>query len=117
MFAPSSLLRRQSGWHRKLALAVLFVLQAAITLAPLLEVSERGRLGAHAEERGARHKYQHDEATCAVCAVRSLHSAPAQNCATIVSAQQPFAAGLDAPWAPARTVDASALPRAPPQQS
>ena len=117
MIQDSSLLRRQSGWPRKLVLAVLFALQGAITFAPLLEVSERGRLGAHAEERGAQHKYQHDEATCAVCAVRSLHAAPAQSSAPIACEQQRSVAVLDAPWAPARRVIASALPRAPPQLS
>ena len=115
MFQSSSLLRRQSGWHRKLVFAVLFALQGAITLAPLLEVTERGRHGAHAEERGAQHKYQHDEATCAVCAVRSLHSAPVQSCPAIDCERQRTVAALDAPWAPARRVMSSAFPRAPPQ--
>jgi hypothetical protein len=117
MLQNTSLLRRQSGWHRKLVLAVLFALQGAITFAPLLEVSERGRLGAHAEERGAQHKYQHDEATCAVCAVRSLHAAPAQGCAAIACERERSVTVLDAPWSPARRVISSALPRAPPQLS
>jgi hypothetical protein len=117
MFRSSSLLRRQCGWRRKLVLAALFALQGAITFAPLLEVSERGRLGAHAEERGAQHKYQHDEATCAVCAVRSLHSAPSQHCPAIDCEQHRTVAALDAPWAPARRAVSSALPRAPPQQN
>jgi hypothetical protein len=117
MFRPSSLLRRQSGWHRKLALVVLFALQGAITLSPLLEVTERGRLGAHAEERGAQHKYQHDEATCAVCAVRSLHSSPARTCPAIECERVRTVAALDAPWAPARRIISAALPRAPPRQT
>jgi hypothetical protein len=117
MFLKASLLRRQSGWHRKLVLAVLFALQGAITFAPLLEASERGRMGAHAEEQGARHKYQHNEATCAVCAVRSLHAAPVQNCAAIACERQRSVTVLDAPRAPALRVISSALPRAPPQLS
>jgi hypothetical protein len=117
MLRLSSLLRRNSGLPRQLALAVLFALQGAITLSPLLEVTERGRMGAHAEERGAQHKYQHDESTCAVCAVRSLHSAPPQNCPPIACQRQQTVAVLDAPWAPARRVMSSVLPRAPPQQS
>jgi hypothetical protein len=111
------ILRRQTGWPRKLALAALFALQGAITLSPLLEVTERGRMGAHAEERGARHKYQHDEATCAVCAVRSLHSAPAQSCPAIDCERQRYVAELDTPNGPARRIVPSALPRAPPQRT
>jgi hypothetical protein len=115
MFLRPRLLRSQTGWYRQLALAALLVLQGAITLSPLLEVSEKGRMGAHAEQRDAQHKYQHDAATCAVCAVRSLHSAPAQSCAAIACERQQTVAALDAPVAPARRVDSVALPRAPPQ--
>jgi hypothetical protein len=114
MFGPIRSLRRPTGLRRQLALAALFVLQAAITLSPLIEPSERGRMGAHAEQRGARHKYQHDEATCAVCAVRSLHSSPAQTCPAIVCERQQSVAALDAPAGPSRNVDPTALPRAPP---
>jgi hypothetical protein len=108
-------LRRQSGWHRQLALALLFALQGAITLAPLLESTERERMGAHAERQGAQHKYQHDETTCAVCAVRLLHASPAQSCAAISCERQRSVAALDAPVAPTHRVDPTALPRAPPQ--
>jgi hypothetical protein len=117
MFHRSSPLRRQTGWCRQLALAVLFLLQGAITLSPLIEPSEKGRLGAHAEEKGARHKYQHDETTCAVCAVRSLHSSPAQTCPAIVCERQQTLAALDAPAKADRRVDSTALPRAPPRHS
>ena len=115
MFKQYSALRRQSAWPRKLVLAVLVVLQGAISLAPLLEVSERGRIGAHAEERGAQHKYQHDEATCAVGSVRSLHSAPAQSPAAITCERHQFVAALDAPVARSRRNDPTSLPRAPPR--
>jgi len=87
-------------------------LQGAITLSPLLEPNEKGRMGAHAEEKGAQHKYQHDEATCAVCAVRSLHSSPAQACPAIACERQQTVAALDAPVSAARRVDPTALPRA-----
>lgn len=111
----SGLLRRQSGSPRQLALAVLFALQGAITLSPLLEVTERGRLGAHAEERGAQHKYQHDENTCAVCAVRSLHSSPALAAPRVAVDRERTVAVLDAPVAPSRHYDPTVLPRAPPR--
>jgi hypothetical protein len=110
-------LRRQTGWYRQLALALLLALQGAITLSPLIEPSEKGRMGAHAEERGAQHKYQHDETTCAVCAVRSLHAAATQSSPQIVAERVQTAAALDAPVAPTLRVDPTVLPRAPPQSS
>ncbi len=114
MTRRSSLRRRPNGWIRQFALVVLFALQGAITLSPLLEANEKGRMGAHAEEQGAQHKYQHDETTCAVCAVRSLHSSPAQVCPAIMCERQHTVAALDTPVAPSRRVDPTALPRAPP---
>jgi hypothetical protein len=117
MLSRSRSLRRQIGWRRQIALVVLFALQSAIALSPLLEPSEKGRMGAHAERKGAQHKYQHDEATCAVCSVRSMHSSPAQNCPAIECDRQQYVAALEAPVAPARRVDPTALPRAPPQLS
>jgi hypothetical protein len=117
MLYRSSPLRRLAGWRRQIALAVLFALQGAITLAPLIEPTETGRMSAHVERQGARHKYQHDETTCAVCAVRSLHSAPAQNCPPMVCEEHSTVAALDAHVAPAPRVAPTALPRAPPQLS
>jgi hypothetical protein len=108
MIHRSNPFRRLSGWRRQIALAVLFALQGVITLAPLLEPGEKGRMGAHAEERGAQHKYQHDDRTCAVCSVRSLHSSPSHNCPAIE---------CDAPANVARRIAPTALPRAPPRLS
>jgi hypothetical protein len=117
MFSSSGLLRRPNGWCRRVALAALFALQGAIALAPLAEPTEKGRLGAHAEQQGAQHQYQHDEATCAVCSVRSLHCSPAHNCPPIVGEHQETVASHDTPLAPALRVGPTALPRAPPQLS
>ncbi len=96
-------------------MAALFALQGAITVSPLLEPTEKGRLGAHAEEQGAQHKYQHDETTCAVCAVRSLHSSPPQGCPAITCERLQTVAVLDTPVAPSRPSDPTTLPRAPPR--
>ncbi len=115
MFLRSYPLRRLTGWRRRFALAVLFALQGAITLSPLVEPTEKGRMGAHAEQRGAQHKYQHDETTCAVCAVRSLHSSPAESCPAIACERQQSVAALDVPVARSRRIDPTSLPRAPPQ--
>jgi hypothetical protein len=107
--------RRKTRWYRQFALALLFALQGAITLSPLIEPSEKGRMGAHAEERGARHKYQHDESTCAVCAVRSLHAAATQSSPPIIGERVYTAAALDMPVASTGRADVTVLPRAPPQ--
>ena len=115
MFSRSSPLRRPNGWSRRFALAALFALQGAIALAPLVEPSEKGRLGAHAEGQGAQHKYQHDESTCAVCAVRSMHSAPAQSAPPVVHEHEHSVALAETPAAPSLGADITALPRAPPQ--
>lgn len=115
MFSRSSPLRRPNGWCRRLALAALFALQGAIALAPLAEPSEKGRLGAHAESQGAQHQYQHDESTCVVCSVRSMHCTPAHSCPPVVDERQHSVAVAETPFAPALGVDATALPRAPPQ--
>jgi hypothetical protein len=96
-------------------LAALFALQGAIALAPLAEPNEKGRMGAHAEQQGAQHKYQHDDSTCAVCAVRSLHCAPAQSCPPIIDERQQSIVALAAPVAPALRAGPAVLPRAPPQ--
>ena len=117
MFSSSSALRRPNGWCRRLALAALLALQGAIALAPLAEPSDKGRLGAHAEQQGAQHQYQHDDSTCAVCAVRSLHCSPAQSCPPIVDEHQQSVVALETPVAPALRVGPTALPRAPPQLS
>lgn len=117
MFASSSPLRRPNGWCRRLALAALLALQGAIALAPLIEPSEKGRLGAHAESQGAQHKYQHDESTCAVCSVRSMHCTPVQVCPPLVDERQQSVATRETPIAPALRFDRTALPRAPPQST
>ena len=89
-------------------------LQGAIALSPLLESNERGRMPVHVEQQGATHQYQHDEATCAVCTVRALHSSPAQACPAIACERQQAVAALDAPATPLHGVETTALPRAPP---
>jgi len=115
MFLRSRPFRRPTGWRNHLALAVLFALQGAITLAPLLEPSEKGRMRSHVEQQGATHRYQHDETTCAVCRVRALHSSPAESSPAIDYEHHQPGAIADAPVAPARRVGSIILPRAPPQ--
>ena len=117
MFDSTDPFRRPAGWRRRIAFAVLLALQGAITVSPLLDPGEKGRIGAHAEERGAQHKYQHDETTCAVCAVRSLHASPARSCAPIVCDRHESFAARETPLAPVRRVVPTTLPRAPPSLS
>ncbi len=65
---------RRFGWRRRVAFVALFALQGAIALSPLLDARDDKGIGMHIENRGTRHAYMHNEATCAVCSVRSLHS-------------------------------------------
>jgi hypothetical protein len=106
---------RLNGWQKRVMLAALIALQGVIAFSPLLEVSERGRLGAHVEQQGASHRYQHDEGTCAVCKVRSMHSAPAGAGPILVAERLHTDASRSAPVAPPRTLAHATLPRAPPQ--
>jgi hypothetical protein len=52
-----------------------------------------------------------------MCAVRSLHSSPAQTCVPIECERQQAVAALDIPVAPLFRTVPTALPRAPPQLS
>ena len=56
------------------ALALL-ALQGAVALSPLAESVHTDRPQVHVEQRGATHPFAHNEATCALCAVRSMHAA------------------------------------------
>jgi len=65
--------RTLTVWRRTVA-AALLALQAVIALSPMLERRHEVRLEAHVEALGSRHLFAHDEATCIVCAARTLAS-------------------------------------------
>jgi hypothetical protein len=99
----------RSGHHhktplaRRFALLALLVLQALVTVAPVMEAHHEAP-ESHVEQNGATHIFVvHNEATCAVCTLRSIRVLPAQ-----ASADVPTAA--PAIFAPAR-VAVSALTR------
>ncbi|MHB1312570.1 MAG: hypothetical protein ACYC3L_11200 [Gemmatimonadaceae bacterium] len=69
---PPSLRRRHR--LRRIAALALFALQGAVALSPIAEPVHTGRPVAHVEEQGSTHVYSHDESTCAVCIVGSLHA-------------------------------------------
>lgn len=106
---------RPSSLFRRAALVVLLVFQGAWALAPLFE-PHNDRLGVvHVESTHPKHPYIHNEATCAVCAVRSLYAAPPQRPAPVLhlSAGQPVDR-FDAAAAPRTDQDPTNLSRAPP---
>jgi hypothetical protein len=115
MFDLYRLAHGAARWRRRLSFAVLLGLQGAIAFAPLLEPDERGGARAHIEQQGSRHQYQHDEATCVVCAVRSMHSSPAQSCPSIAGGTLLPVAASEVPLATGRGLDRAALARAPPR--
>ena len=75
MTIASPLLRRVQAWPRRLAALVLLAMQAGVAASALVEFRSESRLSAHAEQDGTRHSGLHNEATCVLCAVRSLQAA------------------------------------------
>lgn len=59
------------SWRRAAA-AALLALQAVIALSPMLEQRETVRRDTHVEALGSHHLISHDDATCTVCAARTL---------------------------------------------
>ena len=55
-----------------MAAAALFALQGGLAVSPVLERRHEVQRDAHVEAQGSRHLFAHDEATCTVCAARSL---------------------------------------------
>jgi hypothetical protein len=70
-----SALRRRSA--RRVLGALALALQALVLSSAIWEPQPAARLGVHVEQPGTRHVGMHDEASCTVCAVRSLHAPPA----------------------------------------
>jgi hypothetical protein len=69
--------RRTSFWQRRVSALLMLVLQLGMVLAPMAEHEGR-RTVTHVEQQGTRHAQLHNEATCALCAVRSLQAAVLQ---------------------------------------
>jgi hypothetical protein len=57
--------------------ALVLALQVAFATSAIWEPQAASRLGTHVEQPGARHVGMHDEASCTVCAVRTMHAPPA----------------------------------------
>jgi len=106
---------RTHQWLRRAVALALFALQGAVALSPLADAAHTDR-PQHAEESGAAHRYAHDESTCALCAVQSLHAAvPPRECACAVAPQHQGVASRTALGAAAPDGGPSNLSRAPPQ--
>ena len=100
---------------RRLLAVGLLALHGGIVTSPLWETHTIKRVGVHAEQHGARHVGMHDEATCAVCAVRSLHAAPADRPEPVARfAPLPATAVVTVGSAQSHDAADTGLPRAPP---
>ena len=105
--------RRRSWLFAVLALLATTA-QLAVALAPLAEGRE-GRATVHVESSGSPRHYQHNDATCAACQARSIHS-------TTPRAVTPLVETVAHAIVRSQTIDhvasadlnASAHPRAPP---
>ncbi|MFI5309694.1 MAG: hypothetical protein ACHQQ3_00560 [Gemmatimonadales bacterium] len=104
------------GMLRVASLALL-ALQGAVVASPLVEPRGEGRLGAHAEQDGARHLNLHNEATCALCSARAQTSMPGQVTPDIECLRAQVVAALETYAAPTREDAHGTLSRAPPPVS
>jgi hypothetical protein len=69
--------RGPSSWARRIALFALIALEMAIVVSPLLEPHHTAP-ETHVEQSGATHHFVvHNEATCAICTLRSMGQLPA----------------------------------------
>lgn len=69
-------------WRRAIA-AALLALQSVVALLPAMEQRGEVRLDTHMEAPGNEHLPAHNDATCAVCAVRALWGAVPQQAAPL----------------------------------
>jgi hypothetical protein len=99
---------------RRFALLALLVVQAMVTLAPLMEAHHEAP-ESHVEQNGATHVFVvHNEATCAVCTLRSLRQlASTASIAIPTAAPTYFASPRDYVVVLSRD-EAAHAPRAPP---
>jgi hypothetical protein len=90
-------------------------LQGGIALSPLWEARSEVRLDTHAEQDGTRDVGLHNEATCIVCAVRTLHAAASARTFDFVTAPRMLVvASFAARAIPSRDPARTNLSRAPP---
>lgn len=99
---------------RRLALVALVALQGMVTLAPLMEAHHEAP-ESHVEQTGASHIFVvHNEATCAVCTLRSIRVLPS-HASTLVPAVAPGIFALSRAAVSVVTRDGAAhASRAPP---
>jgi hypothetical protein len=69
---PFRLLQRVLRPSRRRTAIVLLALQAGIAFAPLAEPAGAATVVAHVDEQGTNHHFAHNEATCAICSLRTL---------------------------------------------
>jgi hypothetical protein len=101
-------------WARRVALLALTALEMAIVVSPLIE-SHHEAPETHAEQSGTTHHFLvHNEATCAVCTLRSMGQLPA-SAGEAVATPAPVPAAPERVYLAAPVRDAVAhAPRAPP---
>jgi hypothetical protein len=115
MTDPYRALRRSLLRGRRLTALALVALQGAIALSPMWESHREVRLDTHAEQDGTRDVGLHNEATCIVCAVRTLHAAASAGTFDFVTAPRMLVvASVTLRAVPSRHPARTNLSRAPP---
>ena len=115
MSLATHLARRPVSWRRRLTALVLLLTQVGIATSVALELRAEPGMSAHAEQGGATHAGVHNEATCALCAVRSMEaqSGPPTATSTVITTQAgPVTRAVITP--PTRAGPSSNPSRAPP---
>src|SRR5471032_1032143 len=105
---------RRPRWGRRLLALALFAVQGGIAVSPLWEPHDQG-MRVHAEQDGSRHTGLHNEATCVVCAIRSLHAIASTRIERTVVAPRIRVVSAAAPrFVPSPDNASTNLSRAPP---
>ena len=93
-----------------------FVAQVIVALGPVAEGREGASTAAHVESAGTSTHFAHNDATCAACQARSVHSIAPQMPAVAI-ARVLVAKGFDAPRyrVVAARLSRKTAPRAPPR--
>jgi len=105
---------RRRSWFFAVIALLATTAQIAVALAPLAE-SREGRATVHVESGGTPRHYQHNDATCAACQARSIHS-PATRAELPLIETEPHAivAAANVEHVASADLNPSAHPRAPP---
>ncbi|HVA58180.1 MAG: hypothetical protein WBQ26_07910 [Gemmatimonadaceae bacterium] len=115
MIAPSRSSRPlNTRLMRRVALFALFALELVVAFAPLMEPDHEATKS-HVEETGTQHQFLvHDDANCAVCALRSITALPSGRAVVLPNAHTQLVAAAQVHFTVTTGTEAANPSRAPP---